>query len=139
MYAISMQDKTLAICDRQIQAIKDQLAALSPLRPGSLSRQYRQPRRRQGAYYQISYTLRMRSHTDYVRPNEVAQLRQEIAAYRRFKQLTARWVQVALRRSRWAISRARLGQGRIDSATPAPAGECGGSKTQKCRKNRVAT
>ena len=134
-----MQDKTLAICDRQIQAIKDQLAALGPLRPGSLSRQYRQPGRRQGAYYQVSYTLRMRSHTDYVRPNELAQLRQELAAYRRFKQLTTRWVQVALRRSRWAISRARLGQERIDSARPAPAGECGGCKTQKRRKIRVAT
>mgnify|MGYP001770270193 CR=1 FL=1 len=45
----------------------------------------------------------MRSHTDYVRPNEVAQLRHELAAYRRFKQLTARWVHVALRRSRWVI------------------------------------
>ena len=107
MYAIHMQDKTLEICDRQIQAIKDQLAALGPLRPGSLTRQYRQPRRRQGAYYQVSYTLRMRSHTDFVRPNEVAQLRQELAAYRRFKQLTARWVQVALRQSRWVIRRAR--------------------------------
>ena len=107
MYAIHMQDKTLPICDRQIQAIKDQLAALGPLRPGSLTRQYRQPRRRQGAYYQVSYTLRMRSHTDYVRPNEVAQLRHELAAYRRFKQLTTRWVQVALRRSRWVIRRAR--------------------------------
>ena len=134
-----MQDKTLEICDRQIQAIKDQLAALGPLRPGSLSRQYRQPRRCQGAYYQISYPRCMRSHTDYVRPNELAHLRQELAAYRRFKQLTARWVQVALRRSRWAISRARLEQGRIASARPAAAGECGGSKTQKGRKNRVAT
>jgi hypothetical protein len=105
-----MQDKTLERCDRQIQAIKDQLTALGPLRPGSLTRQYRQPARRQGAYYQISYTWRMRSHTDYVRSNEVALLRRELAAYRRFKQLTARWVQVALRRSRWAISRARLGQ-----------------------------
>ena len=111
MYAIHMQDKTLEICDRQIQSIKDQLAALGPLRPGSLTRQYRQPTRRQGAYYQISYTLRMRSHTDYVRPNEVAQLRHELAAYRRFKQLTARWVQVALRRSRWLIRRARSVQG----------------------------
>jgi hypothetical protein len=106
-----MQDQTLAICDRQIQTLKDQLAALGPLRPGSLTRQYRQPGRRQGAYYQVSYTLRMRSHTDYVRPSEVAQLRKEIAAYRRFKQLTARWVWVALRRSRWAIRQARLGPG----------------------------
>jgi len=106
-----MQDKKLENCDRQIQAIKDQLAALGPLRPGSLTRQYRQPARRQGAYYQISYTWRMRSHTDYVRPSELAQLRRELAAYRRFKQLTTRWIQVALRRSRWAIRQARSVQG----------------------------
>ena len=102
-----MQDKNVEICDRQIQAIKGQLAALGPLRPGSLTRQYRQPARRRGAYYQISYTWRMRSHTDYVRPNEVARLRRELAAYRRFKQLTARWVELGLHRSRWATRQAR--------------------------------
>ena len=135
MYAIAMQDKSLEICDRQIQSIKDQLTALGPLRPGSLSRQYRQPRRRQGAYYQISYTLRMRSHTDYVRPKEVAQLRQELAAYRRFKQLTARWVQVALRRSRWAISRSRLGQG--ESILPRQRRQANGAGPR--RKNAAKT
>jgi len=136
MYAIHMQDKTLEICDRQIQAIKDQLAALGPLRPGSLTRQYRQPTRRQGAYYQISYTLRMRSHTDYVRPNEVAQLRHELAAYRRFKQLTARWVQVALRRSRWLIRRARSVQGESTSGSKRGRANVAGPKRKNPAKTR---
>ena len=135
MYAIYMQDKMLEICDRQIQSIKDQLAALGPLRPGSLTRQYRQPRRRQGAYYQVSYTLRMRSHTDYVRPNEVAQLRHELAAYRRFKQLTARWVQVALRRSRWVIRRARSVQDQSTLPRQRQQANVAGSK----RKNAAKT
>ena len=134
MYANHMQDKTLEICDRQIQSIKDQLAALGPLRPGSLTRQYRQPRRRQGAYYQISYTLRMRSHTDYVRPSEVAQLRQEIVAYRRFRQLTARWVQVALRRSRWVIRRARSVRVESNLVGKPPLTNVGRSKLKKVAK-----
>jgi hypothetical protein len=134
MYATHMQDKMLEICDRQIQSIKDQLAALGPLRPGSLTRQYRQPRRRQGAYYQISYTLRMRSHTDYVRSSEVAQLRQEIAAYRRFRQLTARWVQVALRRSRWVIRRARSLRVESNLTGKPSLANVGGSKRKKAAK-----
>ena len=131
-----MQDKNVEICDRQIQAIKGQLAALGPLRPGSLTRQYRQPTRRQGAYYQISYTLRMRSHTDYVRPNEVAQLRHELAAYRRFKQLTARWVQVALRRSRWVIRRARSVQGESTLARQRRQPNVAGPKRKNPAKTR---
>jgi hypothetical protein len=129
-----MQDKTLEICDRQIQALKAELATLGPLRPGSLSRQYRQPRQRQGAYYQVSYTLRMRSHTDYVRPNEVAQLRQELAAYRRFKQLTARWVQVALRRSRWVIRRARSLEGESTLARQRQQANVAGPKRKSAAK-----
>ena len=62
MYAAFMQEKSLKIFDRQIQRIQTQLAALGPMRPGTLTRQYRQPQRQQGAYYQISYTYQMKSH-----------------------------------------------------------------------------
>ena len=51
-----MQAKSLKTFDRQIQRIQTQLAKLGPMRPGTLSRQYRQPERQQGAYYQLSYT-----------------------------------------------------------------------------------
>jgi hypothetical protein len=76
----------------------------------------------------------MRSHTDYVRPNEVAQLRQELAAYRRFKQLTARWVQVALQRSRWAIRRARSVQGESTLARQRRQANVAGSKRKSAAK-----
>ena len=117
-----MQDKSLKIFDARIQRIKEQLAALGPLRPGTLSRQYRQPRRRQGAYYQISYTFRMQSHTEYVRPGELPEIREELAAYRRYKRLTARWLQLALWRSQGRLKAGRLA---------APQSKVGGSRRRR--------
>ena len=95
-----MQAKSLQTFDRQIQKIQTRLTQLGPLRPGTLTRQYRQPERQQGAYYQLSYTYQMRSHTEYVPKREVAMVRKEIAAYQRYKKLTAQWIDLALRRSR---------------------------------------
>ena len=45
------------------------------MRPGSLSRQYKDPSARTGAYWQLSYTHNMRSRTRYVRPEEVPTLK----------------------------------------------------------------
>jgi len=102
-----MQEKNLKKIDRQIQRLKERLARLGPMRPGTLTRQYRKPRPRQGAFWQISYTHQMKSRTEYVRPNELAAVRQEIAQFRRYKKLTARWVELALRRSQIRLQQAR--------------------------------
>ena len=102
-----MQAKSLKIIDGQIQRVRAQLAGLGPMRPGTLTRQYRQPRERQGAFWQLSYTHQMKSRSEYVRPNEVAEVRQEIAAFRRFRKLTTRWVDLALRRSQRRLQLAR--------------------------------
>lgn len=102
-----MQGKSLKILDRQIRRLQDQLAALGPMRPGALTRQYREPREKKGGFWQISYTHQMKSRSEYVRPNELAAARQEIAAFRRFKKLTARWVELALARSQTRTQQAR--------------------------------
>jgi hypothetical protein len=102
-----MQGKSLKIFDRQIRRLQDQLAALGPMRPGALTRQYREPREKKGGFWQISYTRQMKSRSEYVRPSEVAAARQEIAAFRRFKKLTARWVELALARSQTRTQQAR--------------------------------
>src|SRR5438128_11111812 len=108
MYAPSMQAKSLQILDRQIQRIKTRLAELGPMRRGTLTRQYRKPELQQGAYYQLSYTYQMRSHTEYVPKREVAIVRKEIALYQRYKKLTAQWIDLALQRSRLRMRLARL-------------------------------
>ena len=95
-----MQAKSLASFDRRIQSIQTQLAHLGPMRPGSLTRQYRRPQQQQGAYYQLSYTYQMKSQTEYVPKRQVATVRKEITAYQRYKKLTAQWIDLALQRSR---------------------------------------
>src|SRR5437016_6951142 len=95
-----MQAKSLHQFDQQIQRIKAQLAELGPLRPGTLTRQFRQPQRRRGAYLQISYTYRMKSRTEYVPKEQVAVTRRELADYQRLKKLVAQWLRLGLDRSR---------------------------------------
>jgi hypothetical protein len=110
-----MQAKSLQTFDRHIQRIQARLAKLGPMRPGTLTRQYRQPERQQGAYYQLSCTYQMKSHTDYVPKHQVGIVRKEIAVYQRYKKLTAQWIDLALQRSRL-----RMQLTRSAAAQPAP-------------------
>jgi hypothetical protein len=95
-----VQAKSLKTFDRRLQKIQAQLAKLGPMRPGTLTRQYRRPQQQQGAYYQLSYTYQMKSHTEYVPKGQVPFIRKEIAVYQRYKKLTAQWIELALQRSR---------------------------------------
>ena len=102
-----MQEKSLQKIEERLQRVKEQLLALGPMRPGTLTRQYHKPQERQGAFWQISYTHQMKSRSEYARPDEVAAARREIAAFRRFKKLTADWVNLALARSQRRVQLAR--------------------------------
>ena len=64
--------------EEQIERIKQELLALGPMRPGSITRQYRLPKEKKTPFYQISYTHQTRSHSEYVRPENLQALRQEI-------------------------------------------------------------
>jgi hypothetical protein len=46
-----MDDKRLKQIEKRIEKIKAALAALEPMRPGSLTRQYKDPENEKGAYY----------------------------------------------------------------------------------------
>ena len=100
---IYMKGQTLAALDQQIEQIKRDLQKVGPMRPGSLTKQYRLPRRQVGPFYQLSYTHQMKGHTRYVRPQFVSEVRQQIAQYKKFKNLTSRWVTLAMARSQLAM------------------------------------
>ena len=85
--------------DRRIERIKEALGEIGSMRPGSLTRQFRDPEERAGAYWQISYTRHMRSRTEYVRREWVAETRGQIATYKRFKRLVDEWVDLAIERA----------------------------------------
>ena len=73
---------------------------MGAMRPGTLSRQYKSPRNKAGAYWQLSYTRKMKSRTEYVRPGSVPEIRRQIAVYKRFKTLVDRWVDLAIEYSK---------------------------------------
>ena len=135
MYAPCMQAKSLRTFDRQIQKIQTRLTKLGPMRPGTLTRQYRQPERQQGAYYQLSYTYQMRSHTEYVPKRQVAMVRKEIAAYQRYKKLTAQWIDLALRRSRLRMQLARLAASQSGSTREGSGSNVGRPRRKKAPKS----
>ena len=64
-----MTKKRLVQIERQIEEIKAELADMGEMRPGSLTRQYKDPETQSGPYYQLSYTLDMKSRTEYIVAN----------------------------------------------------------------------
>lgn len=92
-----MEDQQLAQWQAQLAQAQADLAHLGPMRPGSLSRQYKDPAAGTGAYWPLSYTHNMRSRTGYVRPEEVARLKPLLATFRRFRRLVDRCVALAIK------------------------------------------
>ena len=95
-----MRETRLRHIERRIGRIKEALATVGPMRPGSLTRQYKDPKSQCGSYWQISYTRAMKSHTEYVRQECVADIRRQIGAYKRFKTLTEQWIDVSIEASK---------------------------------------
>ncbi len=87
----------------EIERIKAQLAPIGSVRPGSLTRQYKDPKKQTGAYYQVSYTHRMQSRTAYVRASFVKEVRQQIRDYRKLKTLIERWVALGIEHSQLSM------------------------------------
>lgn len=83
----------------RIERVKQQLQELGPMRPGAISRQYRNPKEKKRPFYQISYTYRMRSRSEYLRPENLVAVRRETANFKRFRKLMGRWVDLALQLS----------------------------------------
>ncbi len=86
--------------EKRIARIKSELLGFKLIRPGSLTRQYKDPKRQTGAYYQLSYTLDMRSRTEYIRQPWVSDIRRQVKHYKRYKQLNAEWVSLSIEHSK---------------------------------------
>ena len=93
---------------RKIEQLKQQLAELGPIHPGSLSEQYnvcgksdcrcKDPKdpQKHGPYYHLSFTWRGRSRTLFVRAEHLAEMREKLANYKRFRELTDEWVDLVV-------------------------------------------
>ncbi len=92
-----MDDAQLAKWQKQLAAAQAALPQLGPMRPGTLSQQYKDPVAKTGAYWQLSYTHQMRSRTKYVRAEELAALRPQLVNFKRFRSLVDRCVDLSVR------------------------------------------
>jgi len=102
-----------------IDKIKNELLQLGPMRPGTLSQQYTacqkpgckcvdpiQPQKH-GPFYKLSYTHGGKSTTQFIRPQFVPEVRQQLATYKKFTALTQQWVSLALALSKLELQEAR--------------------------------
>ncbi len=89
---------------------------MGAMRPGTLSQQYKSPEKKAGSYWQLSYTRKMRSRTEYIRPTSIAEIQQQIAAYKRFKTLVDQWVDLAIEYSKLKMG---LPEGKDEKQNPA--------------------
>jgi hypothetical protein len=101
---------TIQQLEARLTRIQAELLALGPIHPGSLSTQYnvcgtpgcacKDPRapQKHGPYHQLSYTWRGKSTTRFVRPEQVAEMRQKLANYKRFRELVNAWVDLEVAR-----------------------------------------
>ena len=111
-----MQAKRIEV---QIEKVKAGLLKIGEMRPGSLSKQYSACQKpgckcvdpmkpqKHGPFYQLSYSHRGKSTTQFVRPQFVPEVRKQLAAYKTFKKLTEKWVALALELSKLKMEQAR--------------------------------
>jgi hypothetical protein len=95
-----MSQKRIQRIERRIDRIKRTLLEIEPMRPGSLTRQYKDPQHNTGAYWQISYTRRMKSRTEYIRKEHVKEVRRQTVTHKRFKRLVDQWIDLSIEHSR---------------------------------------
>jgi hypothetical protein len=101
-------NRRLQTIEKKIAGIKTALSTLGCLRPGSLSRQYHVCRKtgchcqdpdkpkRHGPYYHLDYVHHGKKTTRFIRPEQLAQVRDQIASYKQLRQLLDQWITLAL-------------------------------------------
>lgn len=102
-----MTTEELKQLESEIRKIKNELSELGPMRPGTLSLQYKVPVEKKGPYYQLSYTHKMKSRTQYVRPEWVDEIRGQIEVYKRFKKLIEEWIELSIDYSQTRMKQAK--------------------------------
>jgi hypothetical protein len=94
---LAVNDKQLSQWQSRLAQAQAELARIGPMRPGVLSRQYKDPVHKTGAYWQLSYTHKMRSRSRYVRAEEVRLIKPLLANFKRFRQLVDRCIDLSVK------------------------------------------
>lgn len=85
--------------EKKVERIKKKILELGPMHPGSISEQYtvcgksgcqcaapKNPRKH-GPYYQLSYTIRGKSSSVFIKKDQLTETRKRVRRYKKFKEL----------------------------------------------------
>jgi len=93
---------------KELESVRRALLALGPIHPGSVSMQYQvcgrpgcrcadpENPRRHGPYPKLSYVHRGRRACRFVRADSLEEVRRRTEAYRRFRGLIDRWIEISV-------------------------------------------
>ena len=79
-------------------------------RPACRCKDPKEPRKH-GPYYQLSYVWRGKSSSRFVRPDQLAPMREKVANYKRFRELVNEWVDLAVEMERVERAEAKHSDG----------------------------
>lgn len=88
---------------QRIEEIKRELMSIGSMRPGSVNEQFKDSKKRTGSYFQLNYTHKMKTKTEYIRKDQVDQMRIETEEYKRFKELIDEWITLSIDISRLRV------------------------------------
>ena len=111
LYIIAVMNTTPSAerLEREIETIKQTLLTLGPMHPGSVSRQYQvcgnpacrclHPKKPQkhGPYYKLAYVHRGKPVCRFVRAACVDAIKARLAAYKTFRSLMDKWIELSIR------------------------------------------
>lgn len=105
--------------ERKIEATKQLLMGIGEMRAGSLSKQYnvcgkpgcrckdKKNPIKHGPYYQLSYSHKRKSTSQFIKEEFLEDTKKQIENYKKFKELTELWVELALEHAKLKIEIAK--------------------------------
>ena len=103
----------------EIGKVKEDLASLGDLRPGSLSTQFNvcgspnckckaDPPQKHGPYYQVSFTRKGKGSTKFVKEEDLPAIREQLKNYELMKELVDRWIGLSMELSNLRLARPKV-------------------------------
>lgn len=99
--------RELKSIEKKIKNIKTELMNLGDMHPGSLSMQFnicgeptcsckdKKDPQKHGPYYNLSYSIRGRSTSRFIREENVKEIEKQVKNYQSFRELTTEWKNLA--------------------------------------------
>ncbi len=111
-------NRRLRALESRIEKIKQEIAALGTLRPGSLSQQYNvcgkpdcrckaDPPQKHGPYHQLSFTWQGRSRTEFVRGVDLHAVEEQLRNYSKLRELVETWITLGIELSQLQLQKTR--------------------------------